>query len=81
MNDLSKKIWDKKKRLYHSSNIHFVTCSRWLEDQAKQSALMTGQRITSIPNTIDTRVFCPTDRKEARLRAGLPAEGRIIQRK
>ena len=29
MNDLSKKIWDKKKRLYHSSNIHFVTCSRW----------------------------------------------------
>lgn len=77
-NDLSRQIWERKKRLYQGSNIHFVTCSRWLEDQAKQSALLSGQRITAIPNTIDTRIFCPIDKKEARLKAGLPAEGRII---
>ena len=71
-------MWERKKRLYQGSNIHFVTCSRWLEDQAKQSALLSGQRVTSIPNTIDTRIFCPTDQREARLQAGLPAEGRII---
>lgn len=76
--DLSEKIWQRKKRLYHTSNIHFVACSRWLEAQAKQSALMTGQRVTSIPNTIDTRTFCPSDRKEARLRMGLPEDKRII---
>lgn len=76
--DLSRKIWERKKKLYHGSNIHFVTCSRWLEEQAKQSALLTGQRISAIPNAIDTHVFCPSDKKEARLRAGLPATGRII---
>ncbi len=76
--DLSHKIWKRKKQLYHASNIHFVTCSRWLEDQAKQSSLLTGQRISSIPNPIDTRVFCPSDRKEARLHAGLPADGRVL---
>lgn len=76
--DLSRQVWERKKRLYQGSNIHFVTCSRWLEDQAKQSALLSGQRVTSIPNTIDTRIFCPTDQREARLQAGLPAEGRII---
>lgn len=76
--DLSEKVWMRKKRLYHNSNIHFVACSHWLEDQAKQSALMVGQRISSIPNTIDTRVFCPSARDEARLRAGLPAGKRVI---
>ena len=76
--DLSHKVWERKKRLYHTSNIHFVACSRWLEEQAKQSALLTGQRVSSIPNAIDTHVFCPSDRREARLRAGLPAEGRVI---
>ena len=77
-NDLSRRVWTRKKRLYHNSNIHFVTCSRWLEEQAKQSALFVGQRVTSVPNTIDTRMFCPGDSKAARLNVGLPAEGRII---
>lgn len=76
--DLSEKLWKRKKTLYGNSNIHFVTCSRWLEGQAKQSALMVGQRVTSIPNTIDTRTFCPSVRSEARLRAKLPADKRVI---
>ena len=76
--DLSRRVWERKKRLYHTSNIHFVTCSRWLEEQARQSALLSGQRVSSIPNTIDTRVFRPMGRREARLAAGLPAEGRVI---
>lgn len=76
--DLSERLWTRKKALYHNSNIHFVACSRWLEGQAKQSALMVGQRVTSIPNTIDTRTFCPASREEARLRAGLPAGKRVI---
>ena len=56
----------------------FVTCSRWLEKQAKGSGLFVGQRITNIPNPIDTHVFCPQDQAEARLRAGLPADKHII---
>ena len=81
-NDLSRKVWNRKKAIYHNSNIGFVTCSRWLEGQAKQSGLMTGQRVCSIPNPIDTRVFAPAgdeqERHEARRAAGLPETGRII---
>ena len=76
--DLSRKVWNRKKTLYHNANIHFVTCSRWLEGQARQSALMKGQRITAIPNPIDTRLFAPTDKAEARLKNQLPADRRII---
>ena len=77
-NDLSRKIWNRKNRLYTNSNIHFVACSRWLEEKAKQSGLFVGQRVTSIPNPIDTRVFCKKDKKESRHRAGLPIDKRLI---
>ena len=77
-NDLSAKIFRRKKELYHRGAISFVTCSRWLEKQAKGSGPFVGQRITNIPNPIDTHVFCPQDQAEARLRAGLPADKHII---
>ena len=77
-NDLSAKIFRRKKELYHRGAISFVTCSRWLEKQAKGSGLFVGQRITNIPNPIDTHMFCPQDQAEARLRAGLPADKHII---
>lgn len=77
-NDLSAKIFRRKKELYHRGAISFVTCSRWLERQAKGSGLFVGQRITNIPNPIDTHVFCPQNQAEARLRAGLPADKHII---
>lgn len=76
--DLSAKIFRRKKELYHRGAISFVTCSRWLERQAKGSGLFVGQRITNIPNPIDTHVFCPQNQAEARLRAGLPADKHII---
>lgn len=77
-NDISSKVFGRKKELYHGGNIHFVSCSRWLEQQAKKSGLFVGQRITNIPNPIDTHVFCPQNKAEARLRAGLPADKHII---
>lgn len=77
-NDLSAKIFRRKKELYHRGAISFVTCSRWLERQAKGSGLFVGQRITNIPNPIDTHVFCPQNQAEARLRAGLPVDKHII---
>ena len=76
--DLSYKVWKKKKAILSSRNIMFVACSRWLESQAKESSLLVGQKITSIPNAIDTHMFRPMDKAEARVRAGLPEQGKII---
>ena len=78
VHDLSTRVWERKQRLLQDGNIYFVACSKWLENEAKQSGLFTGQRLTSIPNPIDTHVFCRVDPKEARIRAGLPADKRLI---
>jgi len=77
-NDYSAKIWKRKQAMLRGRNIWFVACSKWLAGEAKKSALLTNQRITNIPNPIDTRVFCPKDKVEARQRLGLPLEGRLL---
>ena len=76
--DLSTIVWSAKKRMLANHNIMFVACSKWLETEAKRSALLIGQSITNIPNPIDTRVFCPCNRREARMASGLPFDKRVI---
>ena len=76
--DLAARTWRRKERLLRKGNIRFVACSRWLEGEAKASALLKGQSVTSIPNPIDTHTFCPGDRQAARQAAGLPQEGLLM---
>lgn len=76
--DLSTKIFKRKQKLYRGSGIHFVTCSKWLGDQARQSALLTGLHLETIPNPIDAKLYAPKDQRQARLRATLPEDKRII---
>lgn len=76
--DLANRVWHKKQAIYHNSGLHFVACSRWLEDQARQSGLLHNLFVTNIPNPIDTHVFCPKDKAAARHALGLPAEGRLM---
>ena len=77
-NDLSSRVWQRKKAMLKGRHVWFVACSKWLAGEAKQSALLKGQSITHIPNTLDTRLFCKKDKGEARQRLGLPAEGRLL---
>ena len=77
-NDLSAKVWNKKKRIYEKSDIHFVACSRWLADQARQSQLLRGRHVFAIPNPIDTRVFAPKNKIESAERMNLPTNKRLI---
>ena len=76
--DLSYRIFRKKQKLYKNSPISFVTCSQWLEKQAQKSALLNGQRVISIPNPINTNLFKPHDKREAREKYMLPQEGKLI---
>ncbi len=77
-NDLSAQVWSRKKRLLAKAHIYFVACSRWLEAEAKKSALLKGQQITNIPNPIDTQTFKPGNRSEARLQLKLPQEKKLL---
>ena len=72
------RVWRRKQRLLRDSDITFVACSRWLEGEAKASALLRGHRIVSIPNPIDTRIFCPGDRQAARREEDLPQERLLV---
>lgn len=77
--DLARKIWRRKMRMMrnHSSMI-FVACSRWLASDAKRSKLLEGKKVTSIPNPIDIKTYCPGDKEEARRMLGLPSGRRLI---
>lgn len=77
-NDLSTRIWKKKRKILERNSILFVTCSRWLADKAKKSGLLSGQKVISIPNPIDSRAFTKENREEARLYAGLPEGKKLI---
>ena len=75
---LAQSVWRKKQRLFEDSNIHFVACSHWLEQEAKSSALLRGQKISCIPNPIDTHIYKKGNKEEARQRLGLPLDKKLI---
>lgn len=77
-NDLSTAIWNQKQKLLSEHHLSFVACSKWLEGEAKKSALLQGQHICSVPNPIDTHIYHPEDKLQARQRLELPTDKRII---
>ena len=76
--DLSNWVWRRKERAWDSLNITVVTPSRWLADCARASSLFKGRRIEVIPNGIDTGLYRPVSRHEARRELGLPVGKRLI---
>lgn len=76
--DLSNQIFLKKKDLYQLAPITFITCSKWLKEQASHSALLQGHQVIDIPNPINTNLFRPRNKKEARLKCNLPTDKKLI---
>ncbi len=76
--DLSETVWRRKQQMVAEENIYYVACSRWLESEAKKSSLLRGQKITSIPNPINTHIYKRCDKAEARQRLGLPLDRKLI---
>lgn len=57
--DLSNKVWSKKKAIYKNLDLHIVAPSHWLAECAKKSSLFRDFPVSVIPNCIDTDVFAP----------------------
>ena len=77
-NDLSARIWEQKQKMLEGKRVTIVTCSQWLGGEAQKSPLLNKQDITTIPNSIDTHRYRPSDKKKARQSLGLPLDGHII---
>ncbi|MCG8571196.1 MAG: glycosyltransferase, partial [Spirochaetes bacterium] len=62
---------NRKIELFKNRNITIVTPSKWLANEARKSALFKDKRIEVIPNSLNTNVFVPMDKKEAKRTIGL----------
>jgi len=64
--DISHKTWVRKKNAYSELNCHIVAPSRWMAQSVKFSSLMGFREVSVIPNTIETQVFKPYKKDEAK---------------
>ncbi|EDM37245.1 Glycosyl transferase, group 1 [Pedobacter sp. BAL39] len=65
-NDISHQTWARKKKAYSELNCHIVAPSNWMANSVKFSSLMGARAVTVIPNTIETDVFKPYVKSEAK---------------
>lgn len=77
-NDLSAKVFRRKQQMLRGAHIVFVACSQWLEGLARQSTLLTGQEVLSIPNTLNANIFHPMEQVKARLQCNLPIDRPLL---
>ena len=76
--DLSHHIWKAKKQAYTGLELQVIAPSQWMAQSAKQSSLFAKSPIHTIPNTLNTSVFAPSDKVLAREKLGLPANAFLI---
>ena len=76
--DLAYEVFEKKLEAYKDLDFHIVPPSRWLADCAKRSALLGRFPITVIPNCIDTELYQPMDKADAREVLGLEADKKYL---
>lgn len=69
--DLNRWVWRRKLRAWKAP-MHMVAPSRWMAEKTKKSFLMKDWPVSVIPHAIDTNVFSPIAKAEARARLDLP---------
>lgn len=68
-----------KAAILEDADLTIVSPSRWLAEEAKKSALFGGRRIEVIPNAIETEVFKPENKREAKRRLEIDPDKIVIQ--
>jgi glycosyltransferase involved in cell wall biosynthesis len=78
-NDLSRKTFNRKRKVYDAiKSLTITTPSQWLAGQVRESSLLAGRPVYIIGNGLDSNVFKPTGRMEARKRLDLPQDKKIV---
>ena len=68
--DESHRIWRKKRDAYAKLDFRVIAPSTWMEASVQASSLMKGRDIAQVPNTLETNIFKPADKKAAKEQAG-----------
>ena len=72
--DMARWRFEEKRKAYRRCNITVVTPTAWMRGMVKCSPLLGECNVISIPTGIDLRTFRPIDKKDARLRLGIPED-------
>jgi glycosyltransferase involved in cell wall biosynthesis len=76
--DLSRSLWLRKRAAFEQLNLIVVAPSRWLADMARQSNLFSGCKVEVIPNGLDTEIFKPMDKKDAKAYLGVSQTNPVL---
>ncbi|PWJ60620.1 glycosyltransferase involved in cell wall biosynthesis [Dyadobacter jejuensis] len=76
--DLSFEQFEKKRSIYPKGKLSFIAPSQWLTELASQAPLGIGMATHRIPNCIDTSVFSPNNKVEAKMALGLPSDQKLL---
>ena len=76
--DLSRYIWERKRKSWENIPITVVATSHWLADMARSSSVFRNRRIEVIPNGINTDKYKPIQKKIARATWSLPQDKHLI---
>jgi len=66
VNDISHRTLLRKKNSYNKLDLNFISPSNWLAKSAIKSSLLKDFPIKVIPNTLETNLFKPSDKIEAK---------------
>lgn len=78
-NDFSHQSFQAKARAIRDINLHIAAPSRWLIESAKSSELLSGAASFShIPYGINSEIYYPMDRLEARARLGIDPDATVV---
>lgn len=76
--DVSHRIWIQKYHAYQGLRLTIISPSRWMAGSVRKSKLFGTRNILHIPNTLDTAIFKPFPRSEAREKLGILADKFIM---
>ncbi|MDA9891481.1 glycosyltransferase family 4 protein [Planktomarina temperata] len=77
--DLSRKVFNRKQKVLSKiSDITIVGVSKWITKCSENSALLGNKKHVTIPNPLDTNLYKPLDKKNARRLLNLPHNKKLV---
>jgi len=76
--DLTTWNQQRKVKAFSKRKIHWVAISPWLAECARQSTILKDQEVEVIPNGVDTKIFYPIPKEQARRSLGWNQHEKVI---
>ena len=67
-----------KRAILQDANIAIVTPSKWLAEQARQSILFKDKPIFVVPNSVETEIFAPLNKRLAKEALGINPDAVVL---